>query len=161
MKSRMAMYHHDFLCITVAAACLGISQRGRQQSCLTPKLPTGSNSTPRRCKIIVGEEKTYLVIWENQRIGDDHILRSSGGEDHHLCNVLGGQRFTSTEARISFFQLHYDVSESHARVNSICFGLVAIKPDDGEFLWNFSSVTLSKLRFSCALRFAPARDRFQ
>lgn len=59
------------------------------------------------------------MIVENQSIGDDDVFPSSGGEDDHLCNVVGGERLDT---------LVYGVS----------LGLVAAKANDGEFLMGSS-----------------------
>lgn len=43
---------------------------------------------------------TYLMIWKDERVGDDDVLAPSGCEHHHLCDIVRGQRLTSANIMV-------------------------------------------------------------
>jgi len=58
---------------------------------------------------------TYLVIGEDQRVCQHHILSPPSSEDDNFSNVVRRQRFTTS-------------------INSICFRPITAESDNGEFL---------------------------
>ena len=73
-----------------------------------------SPSLPRR-RVCGLRAEPYLVVREDERVGNDYVLAAPGGEDYDFGDVVGRQRLD-------------------ALVYGVGFGLVAVEADDGEFL---------------------------
>jgi hypothetical protein len=58
----------------------------------------------------------YLVIWEDQRIGQNDIFPPASSKNNNLCNVVWRQWLA-------------------AGIDRVGFGFVASKSDDREFLY--------------------------
>ena len=102
---------YDFLCMTVAEALVRTESAGGFKS----------------RKV---DSCAYLVIWEDQRLGQNDIFSSASSKNNNLCNVVWCQWLA-------------------ARVDRVSFGFVASKSDDREFLCTKSQSVDDSRRDDC------------
>lgn len=86
---------------------------------------------------------TYLMLGEDQRVGNDDILRPGRSEDDHLGNVLGRQRVDAAEQLASIHTREYFRRGSDLRINGIRLGLVAVEADNRELRLDLAGVDLN------------------
>ena len=63
------------------------------------------------------EQCTHLVVWEDQCIGNHHVLRPGGRKDNNLCNIVSGQRIDTPgiPVRISTAFTAFEARHTHRR----------------------------------------------
>lgn len=98
-------------------------------------------------QVVSKEAGSNLVVWENQGVCKYNVFSASCCKNNDLRNVLWSERLTSTTiVGLAYTRAYIEVI---LRIYSIGFGLVSIKPDNGEFLarsaqhHNFTETTYS------------------
>ena len=84
----------------------------------------------------------YLVVWENEGVSNDDVFSPASCKDNDLCDVVWCERLASTVISISIRRVENRKLKGGRclRVDSICFSLVAIKSNNGEFLSKISNL---------------------
>ena len=79
-------------------------------------------------------ESSYLVVGEDEGIGNNDVFSSSSIEHNNLGDVVGSERLTSTvvSGLLALRNSHVDWRDS--RIYGIGLGLVAIESDNRKFL---------------------------
>jgi hypothetical protein len=91
---------------------------------------------------------SYLMVREDESVGDNDILAAASHEDDHLSDVIRGQWIVATNQYVSFLaQLcQYIIFPQclglDSRINRIGLALIAIKPDHAEIGLNLTRINL-------------------